>query len=496
VNDSKAKTEGIRERDNRILKLEKIEEKGVNPYPYRYDRTHTAGEITEETEKLIVSGETVSVAGRIMAIRGHGHTSFGDLKDRTGKVQFYIKDEEVGENLFSLFRLLDVGDFIGLRGAVFRTRSGEVTVRVQDLTLLSKSLLPLPEKYHGLQNKELRYRRRYLDLIVNDEVMDVFVTRARIIDSMRDFLKKYDFLEVDTPVLQPIYGGAAARPFVTHHNSLDIDLYLRIADELYLKRLLVGGMERVFEFSKDFRNEGMDRSHNPEFTMMECYAAYWDYQDVMGFLEEMISGIALEVNGTRKITYGGEEIDLTPPWKRITFFEALKDKTGQDLSGSSTGQLEKEAEKAGLSFDTGMSRGELLDILFSGLVEPELIQPTFIIDHPLEISPLAKKHRAKKGLVERFEPYIAGFEIANAFSELNDPLDQRERLEDQVVARSEELGQSHPVDEDYLMALEYGLPPTGGLGVGIDRLVMLLTDSHSIRDVILFPQMRPEEGRQ
>ncbi len=496
MNDSKAKTEGIRERDNRILKLEKIAEKGINPYPYRYDRTHTAAGITQESEKLIESGKTVSVAGRIMAIRGHGHTSFGDLKDRTGKVQFYIKDEEVGEELFELFRLLDVGDFIGLQGVVFRTRSGELTVRVENLTLLSKSLLPLPEKYHGLQDKELRYRRRYLDLIVNDEVMDVFVTRARIIDSMREFLKKYDFLEVDTPVLQPIYGGAAARPFVTHHNSLDIDLYLRIADELYLKRLLVGGMERVFEFSKDFRNEGMDRSHNPEFTMMECYAAYWDYQDVMSFLEEMVAGLCIEIKGTRKITYGGKEIDLTPPWRRIAFFDALKDKTGEDLSDSSVQQLEEAAEKAELKFDMGMSRGELLDILFSDLVEPELIQPTFIIDHPLEISPLAKKHRDKSGLVERFEPYVAGFEIANAFSELNDPLDQRERLESQAVERKEEMGHSHPVDEDYLMALEYGLPPTGGLGVGIDRLVMLLTDSHSIRDVILFPQMRPEEGRQ
>ncbi|MBD3425487.1 MAG: lysine--tRNA ligase [Candidatus Latescibacteria bacterium] len=468
---------------------------GVNPYQYSFSRTHSISEVIEHSEKLVESEEEVAVAGRIMAIRGHGHTSFGDLKDGSGSMQFYIKDEVVSEHDFKLFRLMDIGDFIGIRGVVFKTRTGELTVKVSALELLSKSILPLPEKYHGLQNKELRYRRRYLDLIVNDEVREVFVMRSGIIDSMREFLKEHGFLEVETPILQPIYGGATARPFVTHHNSLDMDLYLRIADELYLKRLVVGGMERVFEFSRDFRNEGMDRSHNPEFTMMECYAAYWDYHDMIDFLEKMISTICREVTGGEKITYGHHEIDLSTPWERKSFYTALEDKTGEDLKGADRAKLVKAAEKAGIKLEDGAGESEILDELFSELVEPELIQPTFIIDHPKEISPLAKAHRKLPGVVERFEPYIAGFEVANAFSELNDPLEQRARFEDQLQSRDEIDGERHPMDEDFLRALEYGMPPTGGLGVGIDRIVMLLTNSHSIRDVILFPQMRPEEGR-
>jgi lysyl-tRNA synthetase class 2 len=493
--DSKSKTEGIRERQQRILKLDKIRQMGVNPYPYSFSRSHAIGELAGNQSGLIEKEEEVLLAGRIMAMRGHGHTSFGDIKDNTGRIQFYIKDEKVSESDFKLFKLLDIGDFIGIKGVLFKTRTEELTVRVKEIELLSKSLLPLPEKYHGLQNKELRYRRRYLDLIVNDDVMDIFIKRSRIIDSMREYLKERRFLEVDTPILQSLYGGASARPFTTHHNSLGIDLYLRIADELYLKRLVVGGMERVFEFSRDFRNEGMDRSHNPEFTMMECYAAYWDYNDMMKFLEDMIAAICDGLYGGYKITYGEYEIDLKPPWEKKTFFGALEEKTGRDLKDADKKELEQVALEKGLTIEKGLSRGSLLDLLFSELVEPELIQPIFITDHPIEISPLAKKHREMNGLVERFEPYIAGFEIANAFSELNDPLDQRRRFEEQVREREEGAGEFHPVDEDYIMALEHGLPPTGGLGVGIDRLVMLLTNSHSIRDVILFPQMRPEEGR-
>ncbi|MFO7914907.1 MAG: lysine--tRNA ligase [Candidatus Krumholzibacteriales bacterium] len=487
--------EGIREREIRIEKLKNIREMGVNPYRYSYSRTHTLAEIIDNSEALIESEEEVSVAGRIMAIRGHGHTSFGDLKDGSGSMQFYIKDEVVPEDQFKLFRLMDIGDFMGITGAVFKTRTGELTVKVSRLELLSKAILPLPEKYHGLQDKELRYRRRYLDLIVNDEVKEVFIKRSRIIDSMRDFLRARGFLEVETPVLQPIYGGASARPFVTHHNTLDMDLYLRIADELYLKRLVVGGMERVFEFSRDFRNEGMDRSHNPEFTMMECYAAYWDYNDMIDFLEEMVSSICRGVTGKDVISYGEHEIDLSRPWKKLSFYQALQDKTGEDLRGAGLDKLNSVADRAGLKLEENASGAAVLDALFSELVEPGLIQPTFIIDHPKEISPLAKSHRELPGVVERFEPYIAGFEIANAFSELNDPLEQRQRFAKQFEERDEIEGEKHPMDEDFLRALEHGMPPTGGLGVGIDRLVMLLTDSHSIRDVILFPQMRPEEGR-
>ena len=487
--------EGGRERENRIEKLSALREAGINPYPYRFQRTHGVEELLSGEETFIESAAETAIAGRIMSIRGHGHTSFGNIKDDTGAIQFYIKDAEVSEEDWKVFRLLDVGDIIGLWGVLFKTRTGELTVKVSRLELLSKALLPLPEKYHGLQDKEIRYRRRYVDLIVNDEVMTVFRKRSLIIDSIRNYLKEHNFLEVETPILQPLYGGASARPFVTHHNTLDMKLYLRIADELYLKRLVVGGMERVFEFSKDFRNEGMDRSHNPEFTMLECYAAYWDYNDMMGFIEEMYQRLCEEVIGSTEILYGEYEIDLTPPWKRLTFYGSLEEKTGVDMRGLAEKELEKLAKDNDIDLEGVVGKAALLDELFSKLVEPELIQPTFIIDYPVELSPLAKVHRSEEGLVERFEPYIAGFEVANAFSELNDPIDQRARFEEQVRMRTEGADDMHPVDEDYIRALEYGMPPTGGLGVGIDRLVMLLTNSSSIRDVILFPQMRPEAGR-
>ncbi|MDD3642110.1 MAG: lysine--tRNA ligase, partial [Candidatus Krumholzibacteria bacterium] len=397
--------------------------------------------------------------------------------------------------IWELFRLLDLGDIVGVRGPLFRTRTGELTVRIESVELLSKALRPLPEKFHGLQDKELRYRQRYVDLIVNDDVMATFLARTRIIDSIRVFLREHGFLEVETPILQPVYGGAMARPFVTHHNALDMDLYLRIADELYLKRLIVGHMDRVFEFCKDFRNEGMDRSHNPEFTMLECYAAYWDYLDMMRFVEDLYRRLCEEVVGGTTITYGGSEIDLAPPWRRMTFFESIAEATGADLRGAGEAELRSEAERHGVDVGGVSGRAGLIDAIFSELVEPKLIQPVFITDYPVEISPLAKAHRCEPGLVERFEPYIAGFEAGNAFSELNDPLDQRARFEEQARMRAAGADETHPVDEDYLRALEHGMPPTGGLGIGIDRLVMLLTDSHSIRDVILFPAMRPEQGR-
>lgn len=490
------RTDAGHERTIRIDKVRKLREMGIDPYPFRFQRTHHVAQAIEERDGLASSETIIALAGRIVSLRKHGHTAFGHLKDGTGSLQFYIRDDEVEDKDFAVFKMLDVGDIIGLWGILFMTKTGELTIRVRTIELLSKSLRPLPEKFHGLQNKEIRYRQRYVDLIVNDDVMAVFRMRSRMIDIIRRFLQRNGFLEVETPVLQPIYGGALARPFVTKHNALDVDLYLRIANELYLKRLIVGGIERVFEFSKDFRNEGMDRSHNPEFTMLECYAAYWDYEDMMSFVEGMHAELSGEIADSGRITFGGREIDLTPPWRRLPFFDALEERTGENLMDADEDRLAALAGTHDLDAGGIEERGALLDLLFSELVEPHLIQPTFITDYPLELSPLAKRHRRRTGLVERFEPYIAGFEIGNAFSELNDPLDQRERFEQQARMRAAGSGESHPLDEDYIRALEYGMPPTGGLGVGIDRLVMLFTDSPSIRDVILFPQMRPEEGRE
>jgi lysyl-tRNA synthetase, class II len=486
---------GGQEREQRKAKLARLREMGVVPYAYRFERSHTTAEAAAREAELAASGAAVSLAGRVMALRGHGHTAFGHIKDAAGKLQFYIRDDEVSARDFEIFKLVDLGDIIGVAGTIFRTKTGELTLRVSSLALLSKAINPLPEKWHGLQDKELRYRRRYVDLIVNDDVFRTFMLRSRIVESVRRFLIARSFVEVETPVLQPLYGGALARPFVTHHNTLDVDLYLRIADELYLKRLIVGGMERVFEFSKDFRNEGMDRSHNPEFTMLECYAAYWDYTDMMGFVEELFTTLAREILGGTAVRYGEHEIDLSPPWRRLKYFDALREATGTDVRNAGAAELERAARARGIDPGEAETRGDYLDLLFSELVEPRLIQPTFVMDYPVEISPLAKIHRSEAGVVERFEPYIAGYEVGNAFSELNDPADQRERFE--AIARAWKGGdrETHPIDEDYVRALEYGMPPTGGLGVGIDRLVMLLTDSPSIRDVILFPQMRPEEGR-
>lgn len=480
----------------RIEKADALRGMGVNPYPYRFEVTHTVAALVAGEQELAPAETVVRVAGRIMSMRGHGKTCFGHIEDSTGRIQFYVRRDDLGEEAFSRFEKMEVGDIAGISGVVFRTKTNEITVRVQTIELLSKAVRPLPEKWHGLVDKEIRYRQRYVDLVVNPEVRAVFVKRSIITETMRQFLRGRHFLEVETPVLQPLYGGASARPFTTHHNALDMTLYLRIANELYLKRLLVGGFERVFEFAKDFRNEGIDRSHNPEFTMMECYAAYLDYMDYMDMVEEMFRVIAMALYpGSGRVKFGETELDFTRPWKRLKFFDAIKEKTGLDLYGKSESELTALAKKAGVHVDAGLPSAQIIDEVFSATVEPHLQEPTFIYDYPKELSPLAKDHRSMPGIVERFEGYVAGMEVCNAFSELNDPLEQRRRFEAQGELRERGDEEAQQLDEDYIRALEYGMPPAAGLGIGIDRLTMVFTDSHSIRDVIFFPHMRPEEGR-
>lgn len=483
--------------------LDQLRKLGINPYPYEYDRTHLSQEVIGSFREN-ASPTSVSVAGRITSIRKMGKASFCHIQDPQGKIQIYLKKDDLGA-MYDAFRLMDIGDIIGVKGFVFRTKMGEVSVHAQQLVLLAKSLRPLPvvkekvdEKgdkviFDPFSDKELRYRQRYVDLIANAHVREVFVKRAKIISSMRKFLDARNYLEVETPALQPIYGGAFARPFRTHHNALDIDLYLRIADELYLKRLIVGGFDGVYEISKDFRNEGMDRSHNPEFTMMELYVAFKDYEWMMELVEQLISEIAIVVNGKASVNVGGTEINLTPPWKRLSMFQAIQEFTGKDLRGKSESELHKTAKEIGVELEKGSGPGEIVDTIFSEKVQPRIVQPTFITDHPQEMSPLAKKHRTEAGLVERFEGFVHGQEICNAFSELNDPLDQRARFEEQMKLRARGNEEAQMLDEDFLRALEYGMPPTAGLGIGIDRLTMLLTGQDSIRDVILFPQMKPQK---
>ncbi len=485
----------------RFEKLNKLRELGINPYPYEYPQTHKSREIKENFEKL--EKQIVSVAGRMMTVRLMGKAAFCDIQDEQGRIQIYVRKNEIGEQDFEIFKMLDIGDLVGFKGEVFKTRTGEISVFAREFKLLAKSLRPLPivkEKeedgkrivYDQFADKEMRYRQRYVDLIVNPEVKEVFVKRTQIIRAIRAFLDERGFLEVETPILQPIYGGATARPFVTHHNALDRKLYLRIANELYLKRLIVGGFERVYEFAKDFRNEGMDRFHNPEFTLLELYVAYKDYKWMMDFVEQLFAHVAQTVLGTTKIRFSGHEIDLSPPWQRLTMYEAIEKFTGVNISDMDEKQLREVAEKLKVEVTPEMGSGKIIDEIFGEHVEPKLIQPTFIYDYPIEMSPLAKKHREKPGLVERFEPIIAGKEVANAFSELNDPIDQKERFLEQLKLRERGDEEAQMMDEDYIRALEYGMPPTAGLGIGIDRLVMLITDQPSIRDVILFPQMRPE----
>ncbi len=483
-------------------KLQRLQQMGVNPYPHVFHRTHRAAEIKSAFAEF--ENKKVAVAGRIMALRRMGKASFAHIEDSSGRIQIYVRLDEVGENTYEIFKLSDIGDIVGVTGTVVKTRTGEITIQVQGYTLLAKTLRPIPvvkEKYENgkrvvfdaFADKEMRYRQRYVDLIVNPQVREVFIKRTRIINSMREFLNGRGFLEVETPILQPLYGGATARPFTTHHNTLDMTLYLRIANELYLKRLIVGGFDAVFEFAKDFRNEGMDRFHNPEFTMMELYVAYEDYFYMMELVEQMFCKIAQDLYGSYEIAYQGQKIDLTPPWPRVPLFEAIEKETGHDLFGKDLQQLREIADQLHIGWEESWGEGKIIDEIFSELVEPKLIQPTFIIDYPLSLSPLAKKHREKPGLVERFEPFIAGKEMGNAFTELNDPIDQRQRFLAQLELRARGDDEAQPLDEDFLRALEYGMPPTTGLGVGIDRLVMLFTDQPSIRDVIFFPQMRPEQ---
>jgi lysyl-tRNA synthetase class 2 len=477
--------------ENRINKLEALRAKDIDPYGQAFSISHHARDILDNFDAL--EGQNVSVAGRIHTMRAHGKSSFAHIIDVTGQIQIYAKIDQLGEECYNFFKDLDLGDIIGVQGKVFRTRRGEVTVDVEEVTLLSKALRPLPDKWHGLKDVEIRYRQRYLDLIVNPDVREVFVTRSQIINGMRRFLDERGFLEVETPMMHAIPGGATARPFVTHHNALDIDLYLRIAPELYLKRLLVGGLEKVYEINKNFRNEGISTRHNPEFTMMELYQAYSDYKGMMELSEEMISHVALQVLGTTEITYQGQEISLKPPWRRITMVDAVKEMTGFDLNSYSTDEEAVRGAKAiGVEVKDNFTRGQVLHEIFEERVESKLIQPTFILDYPLEVSPLAKKKHDSPDFVYRFEGFMVGMELLNAFTELNDPIDQRERFEDQVRQRQKGDDEAHMMDEDYVTALEYGMPPAGGLGVGIDRLIMILTDSPSIRDVILFPLMRPQ----
>ena len=485
----------------RMQKLSQIRDMQINPFAYSYDISNQAQDILGDFDKY--NEKNISIAGRIRSLRRMGKASFAHIMDETGQIQIYIRKDDVGDSSYDLFKLTDIGDFIGVTGSVLKTRQGEITIKVDSLTLLSKNLHPLPivkereengktVTYDAFSDTEARYRQRYVDLVVNRDVKEVFVKRSRIITCMRSYLDDKGYLEVETPVLQPIYGGAAARPFKTHHNALDIPLYMRIADELYLKRLIVGGFEGVYEISKDFRNEGIDRTHNPEFTMMELYVAYKDYSFMMDLVEEMLNHIAQQVIGSSIITYQGQEINLTPPWPRLPLYEAIEKYTGKNLYGKSKQELRSAARDLHVQIEDFWGEGKLLDEIFSERVEPNLIQPVFICDYPVELSPLAKRHRADPKLVERFEPFVAGREIGNAFSELNDPIDQRQRFESQAALRRAGDEEAQMMDEDFLHALEIGMPPTAGLGMGIDRLVMLLTDQASIRDVIFFPTMRPE----
>ena len=482
----------------RIEKLNKLKEMGFEPYPYNYERTHRSIEILNNFEAL--KDKDASISGRVMALRKMGKASFIHIMDGFGQIQIFIKKDTVGEKVYEAFKLIDIGDFIGVNGIVFKTKTKEISINTRKFTILSKSIRPLPivkekegEVFDAFKDKELRYRNRHLDLIVNPETRDVFRKRTKIISDIRSTLDLKQFLEVETPVLQPIYGGANARPFTTHHNALGQKLFLRIADELYLKRLIIGGYEKVYEIAKDFRNEGMDRSHNPEFTMLEFYWAYADYNDCMILVEEIIRSAAKKV-GKLSIKWGENDIDLSKTFERKTFYGLLNKAIGSDVSLMDDGQLFDVCENQNLELEKNANTGQMLDSLMSTLVEPKLINPTFVIDYPKSISPLAKlKRDGSQNIVERFELFIGGSEFANSFTELNDPIDQRERLEAQATLREKGDEEAQPIDEDFIRAMEAGMPPTGGVGIGIDRLVMLLTNNRWIRDVIFFPTMRVEK---
>lgn len=492
-------------------KLQQLHEMGVNPFPYSFDVTHSSSQIKNDPE-LVRDEEsnpetdTVSIAGRVMTRRIMGKAAFFNLQDSEGTIQVYIRRDDVGVDEYNTVfkKLVDIGDIVGIKGFVFKTRTGETTVHAEHFEFLTKTIRPIPtpkeienedgEKvvYDAFADKELRYRQRYVDLIVNPDVKDTFIKRTKLVQTMRNFMNDNGYLEVETPILQPVYGGASARPFVTHHNTLDMDLYLRIANELYLKRLIVGGFDGVYEFSKDFRNEGLSRFHNPEFTQVELYVAYKDYNWMMEFTEQMIEKVAIDLHGSTKVTVGENEIDFKAPWPRVPMFEAIEKETGHDLYGKNLEELKAIAKELHIQIDDSFGSGKIIDEIFGEFVESKLIQPTFITDYPVEMSPLTKKHRSKEGLVERFECICNGKEIANAYSELNDPIDQRERLEDQASLRAGGDEEAMTIDEDFIRALEYGMPPTAGIGIGIDRLSMIMTNSESIRDVLFFPQMKPE----
>jgi lysyl-tRNA synthetase class 2 len=481
----------------RLKKLEDLGRDGIDPYPSTFPVTHQAGDLLTRyataDDAALAAAEPVTVAGRILSLRSHGKASFAHIKDRTGRIQIYVRQDTVGEAAYHLFRRIDIGDFLGVGGRLFRTKTGELTVQVESLVLLAKSLRPLPDKWHGLSDVEVRYRQRYVDLIANPPVVELFQRRARIIAEIRRFFDARAFLEVETPMMQSIPGGAAARPFVTHHNALGLDLYLRIAPELHLKRCVVGGLERVYEINRNFRNEGVSTQHNPEFTMLEFYQAYADYRDLMALTEELIPQVVRAVCGSETITYQGKLISFTPPWPRLTVEEALVKLGG--LSPQEVGSEERlraASRVSGIPVKPAWGWAKLLAELFEARAEGQLIQPTFVTDFPAELSPLAKARPDDPRYAQRFELFVAGLEVANAYTELNDPREQRRRLEAQARARAAGDEEAHFLDEDFLRALEYGLPPTAGEGIGIDRLVMLLTDAPSIRDVILFPLLRPE----
>lgn len=495
-------------------KLSKIRELGLEPYPYKYQVDFLSKELIDKFDDLGVKDDSMldhpdvrrlRVAGRIMSMRSKGKTAFAHIQDMKGKIQIYARKDILGDIMYEVFsKQLDLGDIIGVQGVLFKTHSGEITIKAEKIDVLCKSLRYLPagkekimddgsvQRFSDVDDVEFRYRQRYADLIAHPERRDVFIKRSKIISAIREFLNERDYLEVETPILQPLYGGAAARPFITHHNTLDMKLYMRIALELYLKRLIVGGYDRVYEMSKIFRNEGMDRFHNPEFTMLEFYEAYSDFHDLMNLTEELLGFVCTKVHGATKIHTMGHDVDFKPPFERISIYDAIKKHTQIDVSGMSEEQLVEICKSMHIHTDKTMNRGKLIDEIFSTRVQEHLIQPTFITEHPVEISPLAKKHRSKPGVVERFELFILGSELANAFSELNDPIDQRERFEAQMGLRARGDEEAQILDEDFLRAIEYGMPPTAGEGIGIDRLVMIMTNQESIRDVLFFPTMRPE----